>query len=75
MTPFNPSRAKASAGDVGALDEDDDIDIAIELAVGDVAAVVLLAEDDDLDIAKELAVGDVAAAVLLAGDDDFDIEI
>jgi hypothetical protein len=51
LTSFNPSRAKASAGDVGALDEDDDLDIAIELAVGDVAAVVLLARDDDFDIA------------------------
>jgi hypothetical protein len=51
LTSFNPSRTKASAIDVGALDEDDDLDIAIELAVGDVAAVVLLAGDDDLDIA------------------------
>jgi len=50
-TSFNPSRAKASAGDVGALDEDDNFDIAIELAVGDVAAVVLLAGNDDFDIA------------------------
>jgi hypothetical protein len=51
LTSFNPSRSKASAGDVGALDKDDDLDIAIELAVGDVAAVVLLARDDDFDIA------------------------
>jgi len=48
---LNPSRAKASASDVGALDKDNDLDIAIELAVGDVAAVVLLAKDDDFDIA------------------------
>jgi hypothetical protein len=51
LTSFNPSRAKASAGDVGALDEDNELDIAIELAVGNVAVVVLLAGDDDFDTA------------------------
>ena len=48
---MNPSKAKASASDVGVLDEDDDLDIAIELAVGDVAEVILLAGDDDFNIA------------------------
>ena len=36
---------------MGALDKDDDFDIASEQAVDDVAAVVLLAGDDDFDIA------------------------
>jgi hypothetical protein len=35
---------------VDALDENDDLDIAIELVAGDVSAVVLLAGDDDFDI-------------------------
>jgi hypothetical protein len=41
---LNPS--KASASDIDVLDKDDDLDISIELAVGDIAIVVLLAEGD-----------------------------